>query len=176
MCASVRKCAQVCASVRKCPPPNLAADGCGGWRHCSPAVRYGSLHGSILGLEVVKADGTVSHVRVRLRSRLPACVRVVTAVGSVCACRQVLDMLNTLRKDNVGPDLKQLFIGSEGTLGVITVRGSARIPPDTVSGGGGGGCSTMTCQCVLASRRLQKLAIQVPRKPSSVHVAFFACR
>lgn len=53
-------------------------------------LRYGSLHGTVLGLEVVLADG------------------------------QVLDCLATLRKDNTGYDLKQLFIGSEGTLGVIT--------------------------------------------------------
>ena len=53
-------------------------------------VRYGTLHGSVLGLEVVQADGTV------------------------------LDMLRTLRKDNCGYHLPHLFIGSEGTLGVIT--------------------------------------------------------
>lgn len=53
-------------------------------------IRYGSLHGNILGLEVVLADGTV------------------------------LDMLTTLRKDNTGYDLKHLFIGSEGTLGIVT--------------------------------------------------------
>lgn len=53
-------------------------------------LRYGSLHGSVLGLEVVLADGTI------------------------------LDNLSTLRKDNTGYDLKQLMIGSEGTLGVIT--------------------------------------------------------
>jgi D-lactate dehydrogenase (cytochrome) len=53
-------------------------------------IRYGSLHGSVLGLEVVLADGTV------------------------------LNNLSTLRKDNTGYDLKQLFIGSEGTLGFIT--------------------------------------------------------
>ncbi|XP_031703887.1 D-2-hydroxyglutarate dehydrogenase, mitochondrial [Anarrhichthys ocellatus] len=52
-------------------------------------LRYGSLHGTVLGLEVVLADG------------------------------RVLDCLATLRKDNTGYDLKQLFIGSEGTLGVI---------------------------------------------------------
>ncbi|KZV63294.1 FAD-binding domain-containing protein [Peniophora sp. CONT] len=53
-------------------------------------LRYGSLHGSVLGLEVVLPDGTI------------------------------LDGLSTLRKDNTGYDLKQLFIGAEGTLGIIT--------------------------------------------------------
>ncbi|KAJ3567364.1 hypothetical protein NP233_g6408 [Leucocoprinus birnbaumii] len=53
-------------------------------------LRYGSLHGTVLGLEVVLPDGTV------------------------------LDQLTTLRKDNTGYDIKQLFIGAEGTLGVIT--------------------------------------------------------
>ena len=53
-------------------------------------IRYGSLHGSVLGLRVVLADG------------------------------QVLDTTRAIRKDNTGYDLKQLFIGSEGTLGVIT--------------------------------------------------------
>ncbi|KAI4148444.1 MAG: hypothetical protein L6R39_002792 [Caloplaca ligustica] len=53
-------------------------------------LRYGSLHGNVLGLEAVLPDGTV------------------------------MDDLTTLRKNNTGYDLKQLFIGSEGTLGVIT--------------------------------------------------------
>ncbi|KAJ3348443.1 hypothetical protein HDU83_001329 [Entophlyctis luteolus] len=53
-------------------------------------LRYGSLHGTVLDLEVVKADGTV------------------------------LQLGQPLRKDNTGYDLKHLFIGSEGTLGVIT--------------------------------------------------------
>lgn len=53
-------------------------------------LRYGSLHGTVLGVEAVLADGTI------------------------------IDNLRTLRKDNTGYDLKQLFIGSEGTLGVVT--------------------------------------------------------
>lgn len=53
-------------------------------------LRYGSLHGSVLGLEVVLADGTI------------------------------VDSMHSLRKDNTGYDLKQLFIGSEGSLGIIT--------------------------------------------------------
>lgn len=38
----------------------------------------------------------------------------------VLADGTILDSLTTLRKDNTGYDLKQLFIGSEGTLGVLT--------------------------------------------------------
>ncbi|KAG0749874.1 hypothetical protein G6F57_011375 [Rhizopus arrhizus] len=53
-------------------------------------IKYGSLHGNVLGLEVVLPDGTI------------------------------LDSLSTLRKDNTGYDLKQLFIGAEGTLGYVT--------------------------------------------------------
>lgn len=38
----------------------------------------------------------------------------------VLADGTILNCLTSLRKDNTGYDLKQLFIGSEGTLGVIT--------------------------------------------------------
>jgi hypothetical protein len=40
-----------------------------------------------------------------------------TAGGGAYGSGQVLDLLRTLRKDNTGYDLKQLFIGAEGTLG-----------------------------------------------------------
>lgn len=32
----------------------------------------------------------------------------------------IINCLNTLRKDNTGYDIKQLFIGSEGSLGIVT--------------------------------------------------------
>lgn len=45
---------------------------------------------------------------------------LVTGLEVVLADGQVLDNLSKLRKDNTGYDLKHVFMGSEGTLGVIT--------------------------------------------------------
>jgi len=62
-------------------------------------IRYGTARALTLGLEVVLADG------------------------------RVLSSLRSLRKDTAGYDLKQLFIGSEGTLGIITAA-TLRLFPD----------------------------------------------
>src|SRR5512136_1732459 len=53
-------------------------------------IRYGLMRDLVLGLEAVLADGTI------------------------------VSSLNKMLKNNAGYDLKQLFIGSEGTLGVVT--------------------------------------------------------
>ena len=53
-------------------------------------LRYGNTRELVLGIEAVLPDG------------------------------RIYDGLNALRKDNTGYDLKQLFIGAEGTLGIIT--------------------------------------------------------
>ncbi len=63
-------------------------------------LRYGTMRDQVLGLEVVLADG------------------------------RVWNGLRALRKDSSGYDLKQMFIGAEGTLGVIT-RAVLRLHPAT---------------------------------------------
>jgi FAD/FMN-containing dehydrogenase len=66
-------------------------------------LRYGMTRALVLGLEVVLASGVV------------------------------LDMMRALPKDNSGYDLKQVFIGSEGTLGVITAATLRLFPkPDVM--------------------------------------------
>jgi FAD/FMN-containing dehydrogenase len=61
-------------------------------------LRYGNMREQVLGLEVVLADG------------------------------RVWDGLRALPKDNSGFDLKQLFISSEGTIGIVT-RAVVRMHP-----------------------------------------------
>ncbi len=75
-------------------PQSIALSTVGGWAACRGAgqysTRYGKIEDIVRGLEVVLADGSV----VRTGGRGP--------------------------RQAVGPDLNQLFVGSEGTLGVIT--------------------------------------------------------
>ena len=53
-------------------------------------IKYGSIRQNILGLELVTTNG------------------------------EVISNLNSIKKNNTGLDLKQIFVGSEGTLGIIT--------------------------------------------------------
>src|SRR5579863_6391109 len=80
-------------------------------------LRYGMVRDMVLGLEVVLADGTV------------------------------VNALNHLIKNNTGYDLKQLFIGSEGTLGVVT-RAVLRLRPRPAS----------QCAAMLGVERFEALA------------------
>ncbi|WP_034921151.1 FAD-binding oxidoreductase [Erythrobacter sp. SD-21] len=63
-------------------------------------LRHGTMRAQVLGLEAVLADGSV------------------------------LDTLTPLKKDNRGFDLKQLLIGSEGTLGIVTAA-TLRLLPES---------------------------------------------
>jgi len=64
-------------------------------------VRYGNARDLTLGIEVVTANG------------------------------EIMNLLSGLRKDNTGYDIKNLFIGSEGTLGIITAATLKLFPPET---------------------------------------------
>jgi D-lactate dehydrogenase (cytochrome) len=91
------KAQQAAADADRLFPLSLAAEGSctiGGNLSTNAggtgALAYGVARDLVLGLEVVLADG------------------------------RVLNVLNKLKKDNTGYDLKNLFIGAEGTLGIIT--------------------------------------------------------
>jgi FAD/FMN-containing dehydrogenase len=75
-------------------------------------IRYGMMREQVLGLEVVLADGTV------------------------------ITSLNKMLKNNAGYDIKQLFVGSEGTLGIVT-RAVLRLHPVP--------SDTTTVLCVIAN-------------------------
>lgn len=93
----LREVQDAAAAAGKLFPLSLAAEGSatiGGNLSTNAGgvqvLRYGVMRDLTLGLEVVLADG------------------------------RIWDGLRGLRKDNTGYDLKQLFIGAEGTLGLIT--------------------------------------------------------
>lgn len=73
-------------------------------------IRYGVMRDLVLGLEVVLPDG------------------------------QVLNLLQSMKKNNTGLDLRQLFIGTEGTLGIVT-RAVLKLHP------GVGGANTALIAC-----------------------------
>jgi FAD/FMN-containing dehydrogenase len=84
------------AAKGSCQIGGNVATNAGGLR----LVRFGNLHGAVLGLEVVLPNGEIlTQNMISLKSS---------------------NIQTSLRKDNTGYDLKQLFIGSEGTLGIIT--------------------------------------------------------
>lgn len=84
-------------------------------------LRYGMTREHVLGIEAVLADGTV------------------------------LNSMNTMIKNNAGMDLKQLFIGTEGLMGVIT-RAVMRLQPRPTHG------ATAFCGCPDTAAMLTLLA------------------
>ncbi|MDF1793766.1 MAG: FAD-binding oxidoreductase [Thalassobaculaceae bacterium] len=96
---------QAAAEVGRLYPLSLASEGSstvGGTLSTNAGgnntIKFGNAREQVLGLEVVLPDGTV------------------------------FDGLNTLRKNNTGYDLKHLFIGAEGTLGIITAAAMRLMP------------------------------------------------
>ena len=87
-------------------PQSMALSTVGGWLACRSAgqysTRYGKIEDMVVGMEVALADGRL----IRTGGRGP--------------------------RSAVGPDLNQVFVGSEGTLGVIT-EARLRVHPQATS-------------------------------------------
>ena len=105
-------------------------------------LRYGNMRELVLGLEVVLPSG------------------------------EIWDGLRTLRKDNTGYDLKHLFIGAEGTLGIVT-GGGAEIVPASAPRADGFSCAGNGAE----GSRIAVVSAGFPGRPADRvrnHVAF--CR
>ena len=93
-------------------------------------LRFGTMRSLVLGLEAVLPDGSV------------------------------LDTLAPLKKDNRGPDLKQLLIGAEGCLGIITAAAMQLVPvPEAVETAWTGLASPHAALTLL--RRLERAGLAV---------------
>jgi FAD/FMN-containing dehydrogenase len=88
-------------------------------------LRYGNTRDLVLGLEVVLADG------------------------------RVWNGLKGLRKDNSGYDLKNLFIGSEGTLGIVTAAVLKLFPKPKARATSFAGCASARAALALFERLRQ---------------------
>ncbi len=88
-------------------------------QHCAPAgltwpVDFASKGSSTVGGNIATNAGGVKVIRYGLTRQWVLGLEVVLASG------EVLEIGGALEKNNTGLDLRQLFIGSEGTLGVVT--------------------------------------------------------
>ena len=94
-------------------------------------LRYGTAREQVLGMEVVLPDG------------------------------RVWNGLRGLRKDNTGYDLKQLFLGAEGTLGVITAAVLRLYPKPTAS------ATSAVAEPLGSGYSLSTAAVMTPSVPSA---------
>ena len=88
-------------------------------QHCAPhgltwPVDFASKGSSQVGGNIATNAGGVKVIRYGLTRNWVLGLQVVLASG------EVLELNGALEKNNTGADLRQLFIGSEGTLGIVT--------------------------------------------------------
>ncbi|XP_070763838.1 LOW QUALITY PROTEIN: probable D-lactate dehydrogenase, mitochondrial [Enoplosus armatus] len=89
------------------------------------AVRYGTMRENVLNLEVVLADGTIVHTAGRGRrprySSAICTLKYAALPRSQLKCSYLSFLsVSICRKTSAGYNLTNLFVGSEGTLGIIT--------------------------------------------------------
>lgn len=94
-------------------------------------LRHGTMRNLVLGLEAVLPDGTV------------------------------LDQLTPLRKDTAGYDVKQLLIGGEGTLGIVTAAALRLVPAPAVSAVAWAGVRDLEAALALLARLRQAVGERV---------------
>lgn len=87
------------------------------------AVRYGTMRENVLNLEVVLADGTVVHTAGKGRHpryTFNTCTHRYATLPRAAQMLWPVWPVLLFRKTSAGYNLTNLFVGSEGTLGIIT--------------------------------------------------------